>query len=78
MRKHIVYEKKIEINLMQKLIKKMKSVTGFRNIVYNVNGTCYERNCLISYIKKPFESGPSNTHQNGIQVLEIDRLIGEY
>nr|WP_300767202.1 glycosyltransferase [uncultured Acetatifactor sp.] len=78
MRKHIVYEKKIEINLMQKLIKKMKSVTGFRNIVYNVNGTCYERNCLISYIKKPFESGPSNTHQNGIQVLEIARLIGEY
>lgn len=65
-------------DMIQKCIRKIKSKTGFRNIICNVNRTNYKKNCLICYIIAPFEREPNSSHQNERQVLVIARLISEF
>lgn len=65
------------MNIAKKIINKFKDETGIGNIVLNVNKTEYNKNCLISYIKEPFERESNNSHQNEIQVIEIARIIGQ-
>ena len=78
MKQNNVYETSKKMKIMQKYIRKIKSWTGFHNIICNVNRTSYKKNCLISYIKEPFENKINKFHQNEMQVLVIARLIGEF
>lgn len=73
-----VYETSNKMNMIHKYIRILKSWTGFHNVICNVNRTHYKKNCLISYIKEPFEKPPNRSHQNEMQVLVIARLIGEF
>ncbi|WP_026669524.1 glycosyltransferase [Butyrivibrio sp. AE3006] len=61
---------------MIKLIKKWIRKKGIMAIRKNVNRDNYDKNCLISYIKAPFGGKQNWYHQNGMQVVEIARIIG--
>ena len=62
--------------MLDKIKKKIMTVTGIGRVVTNVNNTNYNRNCLIRYINEPFEKGSDDSHQNTVQVIEIAKLIG--
>ena len=62
---------------LKRLIKRIISATGFKNISINVNNSRHNKNCLISYIRNPFEEGPDNTHQNVTQIIEIARIMDD-
>lgn len=57
------------------LEKKFSSITGINNISINVNNTSYDKNCLICYIRSPFENGPDSSHQNEVQIIEIAKIF---
>lgn len=61
--------------IFKKIKKKLSSITGIGNISKNVNHTSYDKNCLICYIRSPFEEGPSFYHQNGFQALAIANIF---
>ena len=53
----------------------------YPEIAQNVNRTNYKRNCLIVYIKGPFQLQmrmKGHTHQNVVQLKEIARQIGNF
>lgn len=61
--------------MLKRLIMKFLSVTGIKNVSINVNNSKHKKNCLISYIRTPFEEGPVNAHQNAIQIIEIAKIM---
>lgn len=59
-------------SILKRLIKKKSG------IVKNVNGTYFEKYCLLLYITSPFLAADTKeSHQNIWQVREIARIIGE-
>ncbi len=57
-----------------------KAISPFRKKLFkNVNGTNYEKNCLLVYMTAPFRRGNMTfLHQTLWQCTEIARLLGEF
>lgn len=68
----------IRMNKLKKTMHKISLFIGNNNISINVNKTSYGKNCLICYIRSPFENGLDSSHQNEVQVIEIAKIFGEF
>ena len=63
-----------------KLYQQYRQIRGYR-VVYNVNETDYEKNCLLQYIVQPFLDNnvhTQNSHQNQWQVVALAETIGKF
>ena len=63
-----------------KLYQQYQQMRGYR-VVYNVNETDYEKNCLLQYIVQPFLDNnvhTQNSHQNQWQVVALAETIGKF
>lgn len=62
-------------NLIIRAIRKIRRLFP----ICNVNGTSYERNCLMAYIRAPFlEKKTGDSHQNAGQSREIAKILGDF
>ena len=60
-------------------LRKIQAKIWGHGLLTNVNGTNFERRCLLKYIVEPFlQNNPSaSTHQNQWQVRQLAHIIGE-
>lgn len=62
-------------NFIKKVVLKVEGAIGFFNISQNVCNTKYNKNCLVSYIRYPFEFRTNHMHQAEEQVYEIVNIL---
>lgn len=72
------------ISLIKTIIHKgiplLKYYFGISDVLLNVNKTSFSKNCLLSYIQRPFScvNGLNPVHQNQQQVVKIAEIIGSF
>ena len=66
--------------LLKKYVSRIKRFLGLEKIIiFNVNGTDYQKRCLLVYIIQPFTAKfISDAHQNQWQTIEMARVIGTF